>query len=455
VVHRSLRWRFTLGFIVLQVVTIFASFALVLYIAAASSPGGAVPSAWLSKEVSGSVMVGGDGRPTIAPTKNLLGMIDDWPSLWFVIRFPDGSTFKQGAVPQDIADNIPFLSKFRSVELRGYIDAPDRQATVDKIETAAGSAIVLAGGVPMSLFQLTFVIGQFVIGVPALMLLVVTIVGVPWVTRWSLRSLDKLTDRLGRINFTARGSTVEERGLPNELLTVVGNINLVLQRLDAGFEQTERFFVNAAHELRTPVAVLQVRADTLPQSEDKLHILRGIKRLTAITNQLLDIERYRQNRPAPVKFELTGLTAKVVADLAPIAIAEGYEISFENQRSAFVIEGDPGAMERAISNLLRNAIQYGGKKGDISVLVEVDGTIKVTDQGVGISKELVHRIFEPFYRVNPHGAGAGLGLNMVSEIVEQHNGFIEVTSALGKGSTFAVKWRLPAGDRTRNRAFDS
>jgi signal transduction histidine kinase len=182
-----------------------------------------------------------------------------------------------------------------------------------------------------------------------------------------------------------RGGVVNETGLPRKLLRVVREINRALNRLDAGFEKTERFFVNAAHELRTPLAIVQVRADTLPQSEEKLHIQKSIKRLTAKTNQLLDIERYRQNQPIPKKIELTHLLSKVVADFAPFAISEGYEISFETDASKVFLKGDDEVSDRAFSNLVRNAIQYGGGRGDIVVKVEADGSVLISDQGIGIA----------------------------------------------------------------------
>lgn len=439
--HHSLRGRFTLGFITLQLVTISVSFGLVLYIATLSAPRGAVPSAWYPQEISKSVTVDHNGKAAIDPTPALKTVMDEWPTSWFVIRLADGSTLRHGEMPIDIAENAAFLTSFRSVELRGYVDAPDRQATIDTMSTAAGEATVLAGGVSMSLYQLVFVVGQITIGVPALILLVVTLVGVPWVTKWSLRSLRQLTERLNRIDIEARRGVVDERGLPGELLRVVREINLALNRLDAGFEKTERFFINAAHELRTPIAIVQVRADSLPQSDEKLHILRSIKRLTAITNQLLDMERYRQNTPISQDIELTHLLSKVVADLAPFAISEGYDISFDTNVFKVSMEGDSEALDRAFSNLVRNAIQYGGGRGDIAVRVEADGSVVISDQGVGIAKELHSRIFEPFYRVNPHGSGAGLGLSMVSEIIEKHGGVIELGSSPGHGSVFAIRWR--------------
>jgi signal transduction histidine kinase len=73
--------------------------------------------------------------------------------------------------------------------------------------------------------------------------------------------------------------------------------------------------------------------------------------------------------------------------------------------------------------------------------VEADCSILISDQGIGIAKELHSRIFEPFFRVNPHGSGAGLGLSMVNEVIERHGGFIELQSSPGEGSVFAICWR--------------
>ncbi|WP_376940488.1 sensor histidine kinase [Agrobacterium tumefaciens] len=91
--------------------------------------------------------------------------------------------------------------------------------------------------------------------------------------------------------------------------------------------------------------------------------------------------------------------------------------------------------------MVRNAVQYGGGRGQISVSIEADGSVTVADQGCGIAGDKQSRIFEPFYRVSPHGSGAGLGLSMVNEIVTRHGGYVELSSAPGKGSTFAVRWR--------------
>ncbi|CAH1655664.1 Thioredoxin reductase [Hyphomicrobiales bacterium] len=229
------------------------------------------------------------------------------------------------------------------------------QVMLETGETAAAARLLLAFGVSDILPSLPGIAerwGNLAIGVPALILVAISLIGVPFVTRWALRSFSDLTRRLDRIDLDTRGALVEERGLPSEVLRLVRDINRALRRLDNGFEATERFFVNAAHELRTPIAVLQVRIDTLSPGADKTHLQTSIKRLTAIANQLLDTEKYRQKPQQNAPVDLNTIVSKVVADLAPLAIAEGYEISFDSDAEGLFVPGDAEALERAFVNLL-------------------------------------------------------------------------------------------------------
>ncbi|MBO1040973.1 sensor histidine kinase [Brucella pituitosa] len=437
----SLRWRFTLGFIVLQLCAVIVSLGLVFYLLSGIKPDVAITSIWLSQEIADSIDLGPDGRARLEPTDKLKEMIKDAPNLWFVADVGDGGVLSHGATPQVITSNISFLKTFRNVELHGNLDDPLSVARMERFDTQAGEATIFAGGVSMSQYGVTVLLGNLAIGVPALILIAISLIGVPFVTRWALRSFRDLTERLDRIDLDTRGALVQEHGLPNEVLRLVRDINRALRRLDSGFETTERFFVNAAHELRTPIAILQVRIDTLSPSADKTHLQIANKRLTAIANQLLETEKYRQKPQQNAPVNLNSVVSKVIADLAPLAIAEGYEISFDSNTEDLFVRGDTEALERAFINLVRNAIQYGGGKGQISVGIEVDGSVTIADQGCGIAVDKQSRIFEPFYRVSPHGSGAGLGLSMVDEILTRHRGYIELSSAPGKGSTFAVRWR--------------
>jgi signal transduction histidine kinase len=102
------------------------------------------------------------------------------------------------------------------------------------------------------------------------------------------------------------------------------------------------------------------------------------------------------------------------------------------------VRGDAGALERALTNLIQNAIEHGGRKGGIAVRVEPPATISVTDDGPGIEACDRERVFEPFYRSQGHGRGAGLGLNLVQEIVRRHDGAV----AISEGPTGGTRVRM-------------
>lgn len=277
----------------------------------------AITSVWLSQEIADSVRPEPDGHAHLVPTAKLKEMMEDAPDLWFVAELGKDIVLTHGAPPEKIADNLAFLRTFRSVELHGDLQDPLSVARMERFDTRAGKATIFAGGVSMSQYGITVLLGNLAIGVPALILVAISLIGVPFVTRWALRSFSDLTRRLDRIDLDTRGALVEERGLPSEVLRLVRDIKRALRRLDNGFEATERFFVNAAHELRTPIAVLQVRIDTLSPGADKTHLQTSIKRLTAIANQLLDTEKYRQKPQQNAPVDLNTIVSKVVADLAP------------------------------------------------------------------------------------------------------------------------------------------
>ena len=136
--------------------------------------------------------------------------------------------------------------------------------------------------------------------------------------------------------------------------------------------------------------------------------------------------------------DLVDIARTVVADLAPVAIAAGYDISFEGKIETLQRQGSPSAIARAITNLVRNAIDHGGNAGAIVVAVSSDAVISVSDQGPGIPADQQELIFEPFYRVTPRSKGAGLGLALVRQIIARQGGEVTIDSS-SAGTTFAIR----------------
>ena len=135
----------------------------------------------------------------------------------------------------------------------------------------------------------------------------------------------------------------------------------------------------------------------------------------------------------------------VIVDLAPMAFSAGYEMSFEPERETILATGDRTAIERAVTNLVQNAIEHGGRAGKITVGVTTPAVIEVRDEGDGVPLSERERVFEPFYRLRPQDHGAGLGLNLVQEIMQLHGGRIEILDGKPGGACFRMIFRaLPA-----------
>ncbi len=124
-----------------------------------------------------------------------------------------------------------------------------------------------------------------------------------------------------------------------------------------------------------------------------------------------------------------------MGDLAPLAIAANYELSFETAAEVVLMRGDRGSLERALTNLIQNAIEHGGRNGTIAVRVELPAAVSVTDDGPGIPSSERERVFEPFYRLHGRNRGAGLGLNLVQEIVRLHGGQVEISDGPSGGTS--------------------
>ncbi|GAB7217232.1 hypothetical protein OS42_38450 [Dickeya oryzae] len=142
----------------------------------------------------------------------------------------------------------------------------------------------------------------------------------------------------------------------------------------------------------------------------------------------------------PEKVDLIKLAERVVADNAPLAIGAGYDIAFDAQANEVWTMADALAIERALTNLIQNAIKYGGHSGLISVSVGSEGSIDVQDEGKGIPISERERIFEPFHRLIHDGKGAGLGLDLVRKIMELHSGAAELV--YGENQSHGAHFRL-------------
>ncbi|WP_293777342.1 ATP-binding protein [uncultured Oxalicibacterium sp.] len=238
---------------------------------------------------------------------------------------------------------------------------------------------------------------------------------------------------------------------PAELRPIVTELNSLLARVKAAFDREQRFINAAAHEIRTPIAALQLhvenaqRAGTSEEREKSLaDALTAVRRTAKLAEQLLALSRLTakteqgQFQPLP----LEEVCCEVIAAHEPLLARRGQGIALDVQGESR-IWGEPFRLQRLLQNLIDNASQYGAPQGEIEVLVQhADDAVllKVTNDGPPIPEDELENIFMPYYRVVGHAvSGSGLGLAIVKEIVEQHEATIAMMpKADGQGNVVTV-----------------
>ncbi|MBA8881804.1 ATP-binding protein [Phyllobacterium myrsinacearum] len=384
-----------------------------------------------------------DGKLALVETAELRQLRRDVGDLWFVVHDRTGQELVQGTIPPQFTQTLAILEHLSDARLTnesGRANRPD--AIVKWQQSAAGDAQIFSGTQGRMSFKrmLTGIsAGLITVIFPVFVAMVLaTLAMTPFVVRFALRGIGRAADQAAQITYDKRGIRISTGEVPDEIRPLVSAVNDALSRLDKGHAIRDRFLAQAAHELRTPIAILNARVAALPPSPEKTQLLLDSSRLAVLGGQLLDLQRLNHTPIDFLPIELVTITGRVVFDLAPLAFAAGYEMSFEPGIAEVTVQGDQTSIERAITNLVQNAIDHGGGTGTIKIMVQQTKTVIVSDEGAGIPAANLEEIFEPFNRLAPHSSGAGLGLNLVKEIMEWHNGTILAENNALKGACFTL-----------------
>ena len=243
---------------------------------------------------------------------------------------------------------------------------------------------------------------------------------------------------------------INEDVLP-EFRQLSHSFNQMLERLNNAFAAQRQFTGNAAHELRTPLALMQAQLelfsaehpDVLPETAEFLTLLREqTERLTQMTKTLLEMSNLQQVARNE-HIQLAPMIEEIFTDLAPLA--EKNDIALEVEGDGAMI-GSDALIYRLLFNLTENAVKYNRHGGSVRVTVSQESEkllIRVSDTGRGIPEEFQRSIFQPFFRVDKSRSreygGAGLGLSLVWEIAELHGGSVRVTKSSDRGTTILVE----------------
>ena len=263
-----------------------------------------------------------------------------------------------------------------------------------------------------------------------------------------LRSFAAQVEKVEPNNLT--DMKITEEVLP-EFRQFSRSFNQMLDRLDEGFTAQRQFTGNAAHELRTPLALMQARIELFaaehpsmpPETAEFLTLLREqTERLTQMTKTLLEMSAL-QSVPRNDRIQLAPMMEEILTDLAPLAEKNGITLACDGDGA---MTGSDGLIYRLLFNLTENAIKYNRPGGTVRLTVQEEAArlvIRVSDTGCGIPEPYRESIFQPFFRVDKSRSreygGVGLGLSLVWAIAELHGGSVCVEDSSEAGTTIAVQ----------------
>lgn len=278
------------------------------------------------------------------------------------------------------------------------------------------------------------------------------------------KPVQQLSAHMKEISPNTLSDSIEIEGGGEEIQELVKSFNQMTDQLDEAFAMQRHFSASAAHELRTPIAVLRTKLDVFKKKKREQHeydelvttMETYINRLSSIITDLLEFAETSELGEAE-DVSLDSVVKTVVDDLKLVAqnnmINVQVDAHSETQSEAqtFIVKGNTNLLYRALYNLVENAIRYNNEEGSVNITLETrgqEGVIIIADTGVGIAPEQRELVFEPFYRVNKSRSrefgGAGIGLSLVKTILKRHGASITVSENNPQGSVFTI--RIPLVD---------
>lgn len=278
------------------------------------------------------------------------------------------------------------------------------------------------------------------------------------------KPVQQLSAHMKEISPNTLSDSIEIEGGGEEIQELVKSFNQMTEQLDEAFAMQRRFSASAAHELRTPIAVLRTKLDVFKKKKREQHeydelvttMETYIDRLSSIITDLLEFAETSELGEVE-DVSLDSVIKTVVDDLESVAQNNMVNMQIDIQPKAqsevqtCIVKGNTNLLYRALYNLVENAIRYNYEEGSVNITLETrgqEGVIIIADTGVGIAPEQRELVFEPFYRVNKSRSrefgGAGIGLSLVKTILKRHGASITVSENNPQGSVFTI--RIPLVD---------
>ena len=261
--------------------------------------------------------------------------------------------------------------------------------------------------------------------------------------RRALNPVREASTTAAAIGPTRPDVRLPEQSMPAEIVPLVHAVNQALDRLEAGFRAQRDFTGDMAHELRTPLAIVRARVDSLEPGAVRDALRSDLVNMTRTVNQVLDIaelESFVVDEQS--RADLLEVCTEAVSFMAPLAVDLGKTVSLTGATTPVWVHGHTEALFRAVRNLVENAIRHTPTGVSIEVEVEQQGAVRVLDDGPGIPAADRAAIFGRFWRRDRAGSeGRGLGLAIVARVAAAHGGSVSVDDRPGGGAAFTLRLR--------------
>jgi len=265
------------------------------------------------------------------------------------------------------------------------------------------------------------------------------------IVRRALQPLVTASKQAQSISPKRADKRLASEGIPEEVTPLVLAVNQALGRLEQGLRAQREFTADAAHELRTPLAILRMRVDTLPDDSVRTELQRDIEGMCRVTNQLLAMAELEAFALDPHEItDLAIVCADVTEALAPLALTQGKDLALTGADGPTWVKGNQELIHAAVRNLVENAINHTPQDTDIQIEVGCDAAVSVLDRGPGIPRSQRELVFQRFWRRDRRRSGSsGLGLAIVRRIVEAHGATIAIEDRPAGGAKFTLRF-IPA-----------
>lgn len=279
--------------------------------------------------------------------------------------------------------------------------------------------------------------------VPLFLLLITALI---FTLRAGLRPLSAILRYAKVIGPGQIGIRLPVTGLPRELAGFVEAVNDAFDRLERGFRAQQDFLADAAHELRTPLAILGAHLDTLPNQAEAENLRADIERMTRLVEQLLLVARMEALSVRSDEItDLSDIALEIAQSMAPLAARQRRRLALLGGDSPVLVRGNRDALYQAVRNLVENALRFTAEDSEVEIIVDPQGKITIADRGPGIPEKDRDQLFQRFWQSDRRkGSGAGLGLTIARRIALAHRGTLSIADNPGGGASFTLKLPLPA-----------